>query len=58
MSALIAHKLVKAPLMAAIRPSASLFRFNYSTSTSTTAVTVTREPVALQAEIVSGAPGE
>ncbi|KAF9214506.1 hypothetical protein BGZ59_003572 [Podila verticillata] len=55
MSALIAHKLVKAPLMAAIRPSASLFRFN-STSTSTS-VTEAREPVALQAEIVSGAPG-
>ncbi|KAF9393525.1 hypothetical protein CPC16_001829 [Podila verticillata] len=56
MSALIAHKLVKAPLMAAIRPSASLFRFN-STSTSTS-VTEAREPVALQAEIVSGAPEE
>ncbi|KAF8924115.1 hypothetical protein BGZ52_008670, partial [Haplosporangium bisporale] len=54
MSALIAHKLVKAPLMAAIRPSASLFRFN-STSTSTS-VTEAREPVTLQAEIVSGAP--
>lgn len=58
MSALIAHKLVKAPLMAAIRPSASFFRFNSTSTSSSTSVTEAREPVALQAEIISGAPGE
>ncbi|KAF9428203.1 hypothetical protein BGZ94_003099 [Podila epigama] len=55
MSALIAQKLVRVPILAAARPSASILRFNYSTSTS---VTETREPVALQAEIISGAPEE
>ncbi|KAG0344568.1 hypothetical protein BG004_004359 [Podila humilis] len=55
MSALLAHKLVKAPLMAAaLRPSSSLFRYSSSSSS----VTETREPVALQAEIISGAPEE
>ncbi|KAF9305658.1 hypothetical protein BGZ74_009405 [Mortierella antarctica] len=58
MSALIAHKLVKAPLMAAIRPSASFFRFNSTSTSSSTSVTEAREPVALQAEIISGAPEE
>ncbi|KAF8943523.1 hypothetical protein BGZ47_005363 [Haplosporangium gracile] len=55
-SLLVKQAMRATPLMASLRPAAttSAIRFN-STSTS---VTETREPVALQAEIVSGAPEE
>lgn len=52
-AAIIAKQVLRVPLAAAARP--ALTRLQYSTSTS---ITETREPVALQAEIVSGAPGE
>ncbi|KAG0329304.1 hypothetical protein BGZ99_002585 [Dissophora globulifera] len=59
-AALFVKQAMRAPLAASLRASApsstSFVRFNqYSTSTS---VTETREPVALQAEIISGAPEE
>ena len=54
-SLLVKQAMRATPLMASFRPATtSAIRFN-STSTS---VIETREPVALQAEIVSGAPGE
>ncbi|KAG0312941.1 hypothetical protein BGZ97_010673 [Linnemannia gamsii] len=54
-SLLVKQAIRATPLMASFRPATtSAIRFN-STSTS---VTETREPVALQAEIVSGAPEE
>ncbi|KAF8940864.1 ETC complex I subunit conserved region-domain-containing protein [Dissophora ornata] len=55
-ASILVKQILRVPLAAAARPAtSSLFRHLYSTSTS---VTETLEPVALQAEIISGAPEE
>ncbi|KAF9576300.1 hypothetical protein EC968_009274 [Mortierella alpina] len=55
-ASIIVKQALRMPFAATARPASSILsRYQYSTSTS---VTETREPVALQAEIISGAPEE
>ncbi|KAI1317478.1 hypothetical protein EDD11_008415 [Mortierella claussenii] len=62
-ASLILKQAMRAPLATIARPASPSFARLYSTpnsnsSSSSTAVTDTQEPVALQAEIISGAPEE
>ncbi|KAF9582483.1 hypothetical protein BGW38_000149 [Lunasporangiospora selenospora] len=61
-ASILVKQAFKAPLVASLRPlavSPAFYRFNSTNASgSTTAVTETRAPTSLQAEIISGAPEE
>ena len=55
---LMANQAMRAPLASAVRPTTSLVTRTYTSSTTSTSVTEIKREVDLQAEIISGAPGE